>query len=329
MGDICLVCHDFNSSVLESKTKTIWDDDVSYQGRQNSREKMNHREGPQTPKNPNAKTGMFETDLFQTLALIRQRRWSELKWRCSSKDFEHRLLPAFLGSWEFLGSASRRSSYFSPLIQTIAPIRAIKCWKRACYLVVFESFLCSENYLVIHYLFRYISMTDDLKNVADSWEELLEDEVWKCGIFLSSISSWQKPSKEFAFRFLRRASTLSAATAARLLKKRNVSTVSQLSKSWYYFACLGYRHLAILSGTPIGTEDVLYKLRRDFGDGVRLKKVDDSNCIIIFSNAIDGRSSRLIFLIFDHLQPEMPSKTPTSFYRCVFMISTILIFNNT
>lgn len=52
---------------------------------------------------------------------------------------------------------------------------------------------------------------------------------------------------------------------------------------------LDYRHLVILSGSPVDTEDVLARLRKDFGQTVRMKPIDSTNHVITLANMLDGK----------------------------------------
>lgn len=54
---------------------------------------------------------------------------------------------------------------------------------------------------------------------------------------------------------------------------------------------LGFRHLVVLSGSPMNCPDVLDKMRKYFGTNVRLKEIDNSTALIIFSNVMDGEKN--------------------------------------
>jgi hypothetical protein len=47
--------------------------------------------------------------------------------------------------------------------------------------------------------------------------------------------------------------------------------------------------LVVLSGFSMNSTDVLEKMRKYFGNSVRLKQIDTSTALIIFSNVMDGK----------------------------------------
>jgi hypothetical protein len=49
-----------------------------------------------------------------------------------------------------------------------------------------------------------------------------------------------------------------------------------------------YRHLAVLTGADIDKDEVLLKLQAQFGQCVRLKPVNSTTYILVFSSSIDG-----------------------------------------
>ncbi|KAI6177441.1 hypothetical protein M3Y97_00907500 [Aphelenchoides bicaudatus] len=115
-------------------------------------------------------------------------------------------------------------------------------------------------------------MADDASNdaVIDSWEDLLEGDTdaafEKLNEAIEKVQISGKNKKEV--------DPFSSSKSSRTTKADD----NRLD---------GFRHLAVLKGTPIDVQDVTQRLKKEF-ENIRIRQINDSNLIIVFGNVIDA-----------------------------------------
>jgi len=115
------------------------------------------------------------------------------------------------------------------------------------------------------------SKNESIVDSLDSWEDLLEND---------SDGAFQKLNEALEKIQLSDTTVDPFSDSPNARHENSGSDESRFNGLW---------HLIALSGSPMNVDDVMYKLKKDFGNTVRLKQIDDSNALLVFSSVMDAR----------------------------------------